>query len=272
MITGYGLEISSGAGISIIVKVNDVPFKPKEAGSVGALSIPINGEVIPGENKVEVLIGTADITPESATAMTLTELPDDPSLTVKLQEDAAFEPSPGVYETKVKDLKSSAWDAELQDGKIKFPQTLTLTFNAPDNHPAPLWLNGATRDVNSIQGILVQAHKDIILKLQAKDTESIGTMRTLVYQDAATAYPLGGSAEERLTRGVSQISRILSRPNMTVPDLSEPLECKAYANGRLFECVGADGMPPVRLESPGRDPIYYKFRFSILDNKLKIVR
>ncbi len=271
-VTAYGLEISSGAGIFIIVKVNDVPFKPKKAGTTGVLSIPINGEVIPGENEVEVLIGTGQIMPDADKIIMIPALPDDSLLTVDLQKDIAHEPSPGVYETRVESLITNVWEPKLTGGKAAFPQKLTFSFNAPANHTSPVWLGAEKRDVSEIQHLLVQAYRDIVTKLQAGDTESIGDMRKPAYRDAAKAYPLGGNEEERLERGVSQIARLLSRPNMVVPNILEPLECKAYADSRLFECFAADGKPVVRLQSPDRDPIYFKFRFSVLDSKLSIVR
>ena len=272
MKSSYGLAISAAADLAITIEVNGVPFMPKEAGNLETLSIPIQGEVLPGRNIIEVVIGTADVSPDTPLESVEAALPEKRSLSINLQLDKVTEPEPGKYVTEVEDLQVLAWQPEIQDDKIKLPYKLSLEFTAPADHPVPAWAKAEQRSVSDFKGALTAAHRDIIGALKSGDAEKVGRISAIAYQDAAKAYPIGGDANARQESDVAEIKDIISDPQAEIPDFPEPLACKAYAQDRLFECFAADGETPVRVLFPGEDPIYFTFRFSILDGKLRVVR
>ncbi len=268
----FGLGISVAADLSLIIKVNDVPFAPKRAGELESLSIPIHAEVVPGENILEVLIGTADVSPEAPLESVVASPPEKRKLDVQLRLNIPSEPTPGTYITKVENLDSISWAPDPEDDKIKLPQKLTIKFTAPMDHSPPSWQNAEVRSVSDLRSALTNAHIDIIGALKSGNADAIGQMTELAYRDAAIAYPIGGDKETRRQSDVDEIRDIISDPDMTIPNLPESLDCKSYARGRLFECFAADGEAPVRILFPGEEPIYFTFRFSVIDNKLRIVR
>ncbi len=268
----YGLAITAAADLAITIKVNGVPFTPKAAGNLEALSIPIQREVVPGKNVIEVVVGTAVVSPEETLESVSVSLPDNNSLDISLQLDKVAEPKPGMYVTYTENLEAIAWQPHIQDGKVKLPQKLSLEFTAPADHPVPAWFNAEQRSVSDIEGALLAAYRDIVEALKTGDAGKIGRMSVIAYQDSANAYPIGGDAKERQDSDVAEIKDIISDPQMSIPDLLEPLTCKAYAEGRLFECFAPDGEEPVRILFPGEEPIYFIFRYSVIDNKLRVVR
>ena len=272
VVRAYGVEVSAGAGVAVRVWVNGVPFAPKEAGSTGVISLPIHGEVMPGQNRIDVQIGTADVPPGAAEAVLLPSEPADASVTVRLQEDLTTEPTPGTYETRVEDLHVGVWEPERTDDGVPFPQVMAITFTAPDTQPVPIWSTAEKRPVADLQATLERAHIVLIERLRSGEADAVGLMSRRAYEDAAAAYPLGGSPERRRESDVMELRSIASDPEVTIPDMEGPLTCEAYAGGRLFECFAADGEPPVRALFPGEEPIYFTFRFSVLDGDLAIVR
>jgi len=273
-ISPYGLNVSIRAGLSIIINVNDVPVSSKKADpdSISALSIPINAETVPGKNKIEVLIGTEEIKPDASKSVTLLEITKNTSLKVHLQKDHTHERSSGVYVVKAENLQSKVWEPTLKEGKITLPQKINIEFSAPMNHPVPQWKKAKATTVTQIQDNITKAYRDIIENLQAGNADYIGLIAQLAYQDAAAAYPLGGDAESRRKSDIREIKDMISEPEMTIPDMLEPLNCKAYANGLMFECFAADGESPVRILIPNEETIYFTFRFSVIEDKLRVVR
>ena len=272
MNSSYGLAITAAADLAITIEVNGVPFTPKEAGNLETLSIPIHGEVLPGQNVVEVIVGTADVSPDLPLESVAVSLPDKNSLDISLQLDNVTEPEPGKYVTEVEDLQAVVWQPEIQDDKVKLPFKLNLEFTAPENHPIPAWAKAEKRPVSDLKGALAAAHRDIIGALKSGDAEKIGRISAVAYEDSAKAYPIGGDATTREESDVAEIKDIISDPEAEIPDFSEPLTCKAYAQDRLFECFSSDGESPVKVLFPGEEPIYFTFRFSVLDGKLRVVR
>lgn len=272
VIKSFGLEISAGADAEVQVRVNDVPFTLKPAGRAGVQSLPIHGEVIPGANRIDVMIGTADIPVTSPETTLLETVPADIGVTIRLQEDQVTEPSPGTYETAIKDLEAHAWQPHVTDDGVPFPQVATLHFTAPEDHPAPIWTTAETRDVADLLPDLERAHIQIADWLRAGDAARIGVMTRRAYADAAAAYPLGGTAERRQESDVAELQSIVSDPEVAMPEIELPLLCKAYANGRMFECFTVDGEAPIQALFPGEEPIQFTFRFSVIDGQLVVVR
>jgi len=78
--------------------------------------------------------------------------------------------------------------------------------------------------------------------------------------------------KSRQEQDVAEVKHIISTPGANILDLAEPISCKSYAEGRLFECFSRDGESPVKILIPDEDPIYFTFRFSMIDGELRIVR
>jgi len=268
----FGLAITAAADMAITIEVNGVPFTPKEAGNLETLSIPIQGEVLPGKNILDVVIGTADVSPYVPLESISVTMPDKSSIDISLQLDKVTEPEPGKYVTQVEDLEVLTWNPVIQSGKIRLPQKLSLEFTAPEDHSVPTWAKAEPRSVLDLKDALTAAHRDIIGALKSGDAEKVGRMSLIAYQDAARAYPIGGDTQTRQDSDVAEIKDIISDPTAKIPDFAEPLECKSYAQDRLYECFAADGEAPVRILFPGEDPIYFTFRLSVIDGKLRIVR
>lgn len=271
MIKAFGLEISSGADLALQIWVNGVPISQKAAGETAAQSIPIQGEILPGENRVEISIGTAEIPPH-ASPEPVTAWPDDAKLTVKLQEDSTTESKPGEYATEVFDLQTESWQPDQDGDTAALPQRLAMAFIAPDSVQPPIWTEATQRDVSTMQEDLERAHKVLISMLQDGDVERLGQASRRAYSEAARTYPLGGNASEREKSDVAELKSIASDPEVAFPDFEGSLKCVGYADDRLFECFAEDGESPVRALFPGESPIYFRFLFSILENRLTIVR
>jgi len=62
----YGFNVSTGKDTSLILLLNGIPQTRIEAGRSAAVSATFHADVVPGENTVEVLIGTAEIAPRAA--------------------------------------------------------------------------------------------------------------------------------------------------------------------------------------------------------------
>ena len=268
----FSLGIIVAADLSIELLINDIPSDSKEAGSQSAMSLPIHSDVLPGKNVVEILIGTAEVSPNAPLESILTAPPAEKRLILRLQEDIVSEPEPGTFAVEVKNLKEVIWEPEIEEDKIKLPQKLTLEFEAPKSLPAPAWSLGTVRQVEDIQDELIKIHRDITKALQSGELEAVANMSELSYRDEARAYPIGGTVEKRKAQELDTYQYTFSFSDATVPDMLEPLECRAYAGGRLFECFSPDGKPPIRVLSEIDENSDFRFLFSEIDGKLQVVR
>jgi len=271
IVKAFGLEISSGADLALQIRVNDVLVSQKTAGATAAQSIPIQGEILPGENRIEISIGTAEIPPQ-ASPTSSTARPDDTKLTVRLQEDTTTEPKPGMYKTEVADLQAKSWEPDRAGAALVLPQRLTMTFMASDTLEPPIWTRAAQREVAAMQADLERAYAGLIDMLREGDVERLGQTSRKAYAEAARAYPLGGDADARERSDIAEIKSIATDPDVSFPAFEAPLKCVGYAENRLFECFAEDGEPPVRAVFPGESPIFFRFLFSVLENRLMVVR
>lgn len=268
----YGLEISAGGGLAVQAWVNDVPFSIKPAGRIGVQSVPIHGEVQPGQNVVDIRVGTAEIPPDAPSARLVPELPANADLSYKLQLDTVTSSGDGVYQTEVTDLAVRDWEPRREDDGFPFPQMTSIAFEAPADQPVPFWVNADQVEISSIQGGLEAAHARIVGLMQAGDAEAVGRLSRRAYEEAAQAYPLGGTADRRQEQDVADLAEMTREQGFEMAPLETPLICRAYAEGRLFECFTADGKAPVQVLLPDQEPIELTFRFSVMDRKLLIVR
>ena len=273
-LTGYfGLEVNAGNDAAIEVLINGVPFGEKPAGVTGTQSLAIHGEVVPGTNRVDVLIGTADISPAATEPLPIAGASESLSVTVKLQKDTvkAIE---GGYETDVTELDEISWRAsEIDSDDLVVPTRLSMTFSAPEDKTPPSWMNADKVIASTIAPSAIASLQVLRQALVEGDVERFGQMNRRKYADAAQTYPLGGDAGKIETSDVMELKSIVEIPGVSFDEIDDNTSCKVFADDRLIQCFGTDGEPALRANVPGDEmPIFLPVSFSVIGGKLVVIR
>ena len=269
----FGLEVLAGNDTATEVYVNGIPFRSKETGSSAAQSLAIHGEVVPGKNRIDVLIGNANIDPEAGEATEIESGSPELYAVLKLQKDTVTKID-GGYETEVSEIDEVSWrSVEIQQEDLTLPARLTLYFDAPDDITPPSWATGDTMSLAAATESALSALKQMRQMLVDGDIERYVSLKRRKYSDAASAYPLGQNAEKIEARNIATLKRHLAMPEFTFDEIDDNIVCRIFADGRLVKCFGHDGKPALRGTAPGRKkPLYLQNGFSSIDGKLVVVR
>lgn len=270
----FGLEVSAGGGTATAVFVNGIPVAAKPAGETGVQSLAIHDLVVPGRNRVDVLIGSAAVAPEAATQSRLRSLPAELFARVRLQADRVTVDG-NRYETEVQTLDEHDWHPRAVPGDgLALPQRITLTFQAAADQSPPIWLRARQVTLAEVEPVAKSALERLAGWLAQGNVERFADAMTYRYREAARAYPLGGSADRRRASDIAELRSLLAQPGTApVPLDTLGIDCRLYADDRLAECLAADGKAALRLLDPGSNkPIYLPVMFSAIDGKLVVVR
>jgi hypothetical protein len=269
----YRVEVSSGFAASIQVFVNGLLVWAKRAGQSGVQSLPIQADVIPGQNKVDVLIGTADVAPATAAAQTIAEAPGSLFAVLKLQRDHFRRHGDGQLETLVAQVSSAEWRPE-ESSPVQVPHRLTLRFRAPADTPAPAWLAAKPVTPKSVREPLLARLEQLRGMLAAGQVDAFTAATIRQYADFARAYPARGSAADLRLRDSQELNEIVHSKGFAMAPIAKAnAVCRVYASGRVAECVDPHGHALLRAQvANATKPIELAMKFSLVDGDLNVVR
>jgi hypothetical protein len=270
----FGLEVSAGGGAATAVYVNGVPFASKPAGDTGVQSLAIHGLVVPGRNRIDLLVGTAEVAPTSATQARVHTVPAEFFARLRLQVDSVTVEGNRI-ESEVRTLEQHDWEpTQIPEEGLPVPHRMTIEFDAARDQSEPVWLRAQPIRVEQVEPAVRAALSRLAAFLAQRDVERFADAMTYRYRDAARAYPLGGDERRRRASDVDELRYLLAAPDARIVPLETfELQCRVYAAGRLAECVAEDGESPLRIVTPREDkPIYLPVMFSVIGGKLAAVR
>jgi hypothetical protein len=270
----YGVEITAGSGVATELLVNGVPVANKATGAEGVQSLAVHGEVIPGANIIDVLVGTEIINPKDKSITLIQKLPEDFYLSIKLQKDLVRDLG-DRYETEIEEVDSIDWKpGAIPANGLPLPYRLTLKFNAPVNLSSPIWLKATPLAIENVKIAVVARLKEMANFLQSGEITTYTDLLRYRYEDAARAYPLGGDAARLRQQDERELRYLINLPGFHLLPIDEDaLECNVYAAGRLIECSTPGSKAAIIGYAEGIDkPIMFPMKFSMIQNRLQVVR
>lgn len=273
MNTYFGLDSKSGSDAATEIFVNGVPYGKMETGTPGFQSLAIHGDVVPGENVVELRIGTDEVAPGATPAVPYEGGVGELFAVVTLTESTATKIENG-YDVTDKDLETIEWRAETIDPEeLKVPVRLHLRFDAPDSITPPSWTAGQPITAEEATASAINALRTIRQLLVDGDFERFGQINRQKYIDAATAFPLLQNAQQREAQDIDDMRYELGREGFVMDEISDDSTCRVFAEGRMIQCFGPDGEPALRGKALDDAKLtYFSFGFSVLNGKLVVVR
>jgi hypothetical protein len=268
----HGLSVNVGAGVHSETWLNGILLARTQVGEIGAQSISIQHDMLPGRNQAEVRVGLAGMSLEQPPAPLSGTLPAAAAARLLLQLDETHRVG-DTLEIITRDVDRIVWPSADEDNRVSLPHRLTLTFAPLSPVVAPPW-EEATRDLPEGTAEAVYAH-------MAELTEMLRNGNVEAYEDAgavrrehmARSYPPGPNAESARAQNLQQLKMMLSEPGFTATLLPRSeARFRTMAGGRLMDWTNAAGEGALTIVNRGVPPSPVNMQFSLIGGKLVMTR
>lgn len=268
----HGLSVSVGAGLRSETWLNGILLARTEAGEIGAQSLAIQHDMIPGRNYAEVRVGLAGMDLDQPPAPIPGRLPAGATARLLLQVDEPRRVG-DTLEITTRDVDRIVWPPADGDGPVSLPHRLILTFTPLSPVVAPPWVE-AMRDVPEGTAEAVYAHMaELAEMLRNGDLEAYENAGALRREHMARSYPLGPNAEAARAQDLEQLKMIRSEPGFTATLLPRnEARFRTMAGGRLLEWTNAAGEGALSIGSGSAPPSPVTMQFSLIGGKLVMTR
>ncbi|USU04174.1 hypothetical protein NF699_14120 [Sphingomonadaceae bacterium OTU29LAMAA1] len=268
----HGLSVSVGAGVRSETWLNGILLARTEPGEIGAPSLAIQHDMMPGRNQAEVRIGLAGMNLEQPPAPISGTLPAAATARLVLQMDEPHRADDTV-EITTRDVDQIVWPPADEDGPVSLPHRLTLTFAPLSPVVAPPWAQ-ATRDVPEGTAEAVYARMvELAGMLRNGDLEAYENAGAVRREHMARSYPLGPNVEAARAHDLQQIKMMYSEPGFTVTLLPRNnARFRTMAGGRLMDWTNVAGEGALTIASRGVPPSPVNMQFSLIGGKLVMTR
>ncbi len=268
----HGLSVSVGAGLRSETWLNGILLARTEAGEIGAQSLAIQHDMIPGRNQAEVRIGLAGMNLEHPPAPISGKLPATATARLVLQMDEPHRTGE-TLEITTRDVDQIAWPPADEDGPVSFPHRLALTFAPLSPVVAPPWAE-ATRDLPEGTAEAVYARMaELTTMLRNGDLDAYENAGAVRREHMARSYPLGPTAEAARAQDLQQLKMMHSEPGFTAMLLPRnEAQFRTMAGGRLMDWTNAAGEGALTIVSRGVPPSPVNMQFSFIGEMLVMTR
>ena len=268
----HGLSVSVGAGLRSETWLNGILLARTEAGEIGAQSLAIQHDMMPGRNQAEVRVGLAGMYLEHPSAPISGTLPATATARLVLQIDEPHRTG-DTLEITTRDVDQVAWPPADEDGPVSLPHRLALTFAPLSPVVAPPWAE-ATRDLPKGTAEAIDTRMaELTGMLRNGDLEAYENAGAVRREHMARSYSLGPTAEAARAQDLQQLKMILSEPGFTATLLPRnEARFRTMAGGRLMDWTNAAGEGALTIVSRGVPPSPVNMQFSLIGGKLVMTR
>lgn len=251
-------------GVAAEAWLNGVPLArtPKQGGDC---CVPVHEYVIAGANRLELVIDP----PPLAAGAPAPVIGDgvaraDASLLLPRVDQLASEHSARV-------LGQVAWS--VPDGEVYQPPVrLGEAFDIPVRFPRWRWLDAPpVTDIDGLRAGAATYLQDIAIALARGDAEHLVVAAKLRFEELALAYQRAPADDLARWRARIQLlhAQKAMRPVLPTPDT---LQLRPVADGRLLECLGADGLPVLRCARPDGSRVFWPMRLAAVERRFYPLR
>lgn len=252
-------------GVAAEAWLNGVPIaRTPKAG--GDCCVPVHEFVIAGANRLELVVGPPPLAGGTAPPPLLGD-------GHALAEAALLLPRIGqlASDHSARLLGQVAWSSV--DGEVyRPPLQLAQELDIPVRFPRWRWLDAPrVPDVDSLKGAVATFLQDVAIALSRGDPEHLVVLAKLRFEEMAQAY--GRPVADDLARWRARVQLLHAQKAMR-PELPTPesLQLRLVAEGRLLECLGADGLPILRCARPDGSRVYWPMRLAAVERRFYPLR
>lgn len=253
-------------GVSAEAWLNGLPLArtPKRGGDC---CVPVHEFVIAGANRLELVVEPPPLTPGAPAS--------EP-----IFGDGAWRADAALLLPRVGHLASEhasrllgqvAW-ACPEDEVFRPPVRLSQELDIPVRFPRWRWLDAPPIEaVNDLRAPAATFLQDVAIALSRGDPEHLIVAAKLRFEELALAYqrPLADDVARWRARVQLLHAQKALRPELPTP---ESLNLRLVADGRLMECLGADGLPILRCARPDGSRVYWPMRLAAVERRFYPLR
>lgn len=254
------------SGVAAEASLNGVPLLRTPAGG-GDVCVPVHEYVIAGANRLDLVI---EPPPLSAAAATAAPSFGDGAMAAQA---ALLLPRTGhlAAEHSARLLGQLSWSCP--DGEVfRPPVRLAEELDIPVRFPRWRWLDAPViTDVDGLRGPAATYLQDIAIALSRGDPEHLVVAAKLRFEELALAYQR--QAADDLARWRARVQLLHAQKAMR-PELPTPesLLLRPVADGRLLECLSADGLPALRCARPDGSRVFWPMRLAAVERRFYPLR
>jgi hypothetical protein len=263
----HGLNLRVGPAFSCHVILNGVTVAVAPAGTACALSVAIQHEVLPGANRLELLVGTASVAPDSSIAV---EVPLDEGAYLEAELDveqiAEFEDR---FEVTTIPMIDRSWKPE---GVARLPHREEIEFDASPGVSRPAWLDAASVAEEDVSGEVYEALLQLRAALTERDFERFQALMTVRNRDMALAYPLVGDSARRAAVDTAMLQDFLGS-SAAMAEIERDIAVTTEADGKLIIARTASGQSPLRIvRADGSADVELEVGFARIGGRIRPIR
>jgi len=254
------------SGIPAEALLNGIALARTPRGG-GDVCVPVHEFVVAGANRLELVV---DPPPPMAGA-------PGPAPTIgdgAARADAALLlPRVGhlAADTTARMLGQVAW-ASPEGELVRPPVVLHEELDIPVRFPRWRWLDAPkVTDIDSLRASAAIYLQDMAIALARGDPEHMIVTARLRFEELALAYqrpPADDLARWRARVQLLHAQKAL-RPELPTP---ESLHLRLCADGRLLECLLADGLPALRCARPDGSQVFWPMRLAAVERRFYPLR
>ena len=253
-------------GVAAEAWLNGLPLARTPKGG-GDSCVPVHEFVIAGANRLELVVEPPPLAPGAPAA--------EP-----IFGDGAWRADAALLLPRVGQLASEHASRLLgqvswvcpDDEVLRPPVRLSQELDIPVRFPRWRWLDApAINDVNDLRAPAATFLQDVSIALSRGDAEHLIVAAKLRFEELALAYqrPLADDVARWRARVQLLHAQKALRPELPTPD---SLNLRLVADGRLMECLGADGLPILRCARPDGSRVYWPMRLAAVERRFYPLR
>ncbi|TVV70186.1 hypothetical protein [Sphingomonas solaris] len=268
----HGLSVSVGAGLRSETWLNGILLARTEAGEIGAQSLAIQHDMLPGGNRAELRVALAGMNLEQPPAPISGSLPAAANARLLLQMDEPHRAG-DTLDITTRDVDQVLWPPADEDGPVSLPHRLTLTFAPLFPVVAPPWAEATRVLPEGIAEAVYARMAELTAMLRNGDLEAYENAGAVRREHMARSYPLGPNAEAARAQDLQLLKMMHSEPGFTATLLpSNEARYRTMAGGRLMEWTNAAGEGALTIASRGVRPSPVNMQFSLVGGNLVMTR
>lgn len=253
-------------GVAAEAWLNGLPLARTPKGG-GDCCVPVHEFVIGGANRLELVVEPPPLLPGAPPPAPVY---GDGSAKADV---ALLLPRVGQFASEhfARQLGQLAWastDGEVYRPPVQMEQELDI----PVRFPRWRWLDAPPiTEVDDLRAPAAMFLQDVAIALSRGDPEHLIVAAKLRFEELALAYQR--PAVDDLARWRARVQLLHAqkalRPELPTP---ESLNLRLVADGRLLECLGADGLPILRCARPDGSRVFWPMRLAAVERRFYPLR
>ena len=252
-VRSLGISVEYGAKTAVAIYLNGTLIAGAQAGRANAQSIALAGMVIPGENRLEVRVGTDTTPPDAKSPVVLAQPSTDHFVVATLEQDVTLRNGDHYDDTKTEPLQKQAWRPFDQPPGLRYtiPYVLTFRFTLPATASAPVWLHSEKVSAAGDRAAAIALAQQVMGHLAGGRIAAIGELLHVGLAETARAFPLQGTAEEGRKQLETELTAVRHAQQLAIKPLdANSVVCTTERSDHVLVCHRPDGGALVQVTSP----------------------